>query len=122
MQTNRRRMIVVMAGAAAAMALPAGGQRSASPQPMPSPNAPKDQNVPAGLDGANIPLRNGERVIPPATWLEIKSEAQKLLEMATDFKKRVDQTNPSATLSLPMIKEAHEIEKLAKKLQRQMKG
>jgi hypothetical protein len=66
-------------------------------------------------------VRNGQAVIPPATWAEIKSEAQKLLEMTTEFKKRVEQTNLSATLALPLVKEAHEIEKLAKKIQKQMK-
>jgi hypothetical protein len=121
-------MLVVMTGAvlSALVARPASvaalpGQRSASPQPMPSPNAPKSQNVPAGLDGANIPVSNGRTVIPPPTWQEIRAEAQKLLEMATDFKKRVDRTNVSAMLALPLVKEAHEIEKLAKKIRKQMK-
>lgn len=121
MQATRRQLILAMTSAAAALALPVSAQRASPPQPLPSPNAPQNQNVPAGLDGAEIPVRNGENVIPPATWLEIKSEAQKLLEMTTDFKKRVDQTNVSATLPLPLVKQAHEIEKLAKKLQRQMK-
>ena len=117
-QPTRRGIIVTLAGAIAAE-LMARGQRT--PQPMPSPNAPRNENVPAGLDGADIPVKNGETVIPPATWMEIKSEAQKLLEMTTDFKKRVDRTNLSATLALPLVKEAHEIEKLAKKIQKQMK-
>ena len=118
-QPTRRGIIVTMAGAIAAELLARGQMHT--PQPMPSPNAPRNQNVPAGLDGADIPVKNGEDVIPPATWMEIKSEAQKLLEMTTDFKKRVDRTNVSATLALPLVKEAHEIEKLAKKIQKQMK-
>jgi hypothetical protein len=119
-QPTRRGMIVTMAGAFLSTLI-ARGQRSGPPQPLPSPNAPQNQNVPAGLDGAEIPVKNGRAVIPPATWMQIKSEAQKLVEMVTDFKKRVDQTNLSATLALPLVKEAHEIEKLAKKIQKQMK-
>lgn len=124
MQATRRRMIMTMTSAlAAAFATRTlSGQRSATPQPMPSPNAPLNQNVPAGLDGADIPVSNGRRIVPPATWGEIKADAQKLLDMATDFKKRVDQTNLGATMPLPLIQEARRIEKLAKKIQRRMKG
>lgn len=116
-------MIAMSSAAAAALATRTlSGQRSAAPQPLPSPNAPLNQNVPAGLDGADIPVRNGRRVIPPATWLEIKSDAQKLLDLATDFNKRVNQTNLGSTLPLPLIEEAHRIEKMAKNIQRRMKG
>ena len=121
MQTSRRRMMIAMSSAAAAV-LATRALSGQTPQPLPSPNAPLNQNVPAGLDGADIPVRNGRRVIPPATWLEIRSDAQKLLDLATDFKKRVDQTNLGSTLPLPLIQEAHRIEKMAKNIQRRMKG
>lgn len=129
MQPTRRSMIAAMTGAIAA-ALAArplsahsviGQNRPASPQPMPSPNAPRNQNVPVGLDGADIPVRNGEREIPPATWLEIKSDAQKLFEMSAGFKNHVDRTNLASTLPLGLIEEAHQIEKLAKRVQQRMK-
>lgn len=125
MQATRRRMIVTMTSvlaAAFATRKVSGQSRTASPRPMASPNAPQDQNVPAGLDGADIPVTNGRRVIPPATWVEIKSDAQKLLAMATDFKKQVDQTNLGATLPLPLIQQARRIERLAKEIQKRMKG
>lgn len=123
MQPTRRRMMVAMTGAVAtALARrTVAGQRTASPQPMASPNAPANQNYPTGLDGSDIPVRNGGRPIPPVTWMEIRSDAQKLLAMATDFKGQVDHTNLSATLSLPLIQEAHRIEKLAKQIQDRMK-
>ena len=123
MQPTRRRIIVWMTGAlAAALSFRnTYGQVRPSPQPLPSPNAPANQNVPTGIDGSDIPVRSGGRTIPPVTWLEIKSDAQKLLAMATDFKAQVDRTNLSATLSLPLIQEAHRIEKLAKQIQSRMK-
>lgn len=123
MEPTRRRMIVAMTGAVATALAGrrVSGQRTASPQPRPSPNAPADENVPAGLDGSDIPVRNGGRAIPPVTWMEIRSDAQKLLAMATDFKAQVDHTNLSATLPLPLIQEAHKIEKLAKQIQDRMK-
>lgn len=124
MQPTRRRMIAAMTGAvAAALAgrTVVGQSRSASPQPMPSPNAPANENVPAGLDGSEIPVRNGGRPIPPVTWMEIRSDAQKLLAMATDFNSQVDHTNLTATLPLALIQDAHKIEKLAKQIQDRMK-
>lgn len=124
-QPTRRNMILTLGAVAAALtARAASGQqsRTASPQPMPSPNAPADENVPAGLDGASIPWRNGRRAILPATLVEIRSDAAKLLSMASDFKERVDHTNLSETLPLPLIKEVHQIEKLAKRIQARMKS
>lgn len=128
-QSTRRSVISTIAAAIAAgltlrsapaysIAAQIGGGK---PQPLPSPNAPMNENVPAGLDGANIPW-NHQKTILPATWIEIKSDAAKLLSMAADFKDRVDHTNLSATLPLPLIKEAHQIEKLAKKIQNRMKA
>jgi hypothetical protein len=93
-----------------------------SPQPLPSPNAPMNQNVPGGLDGAGLAHQSGQPAISPLAWSAIKSDADKLLQMATDLKARLDQTNISATLALPLIKEAHQIEKMAKQLQNQMRG
>ena len=123
MQPTRRRVIVSMTSALAAMLNSRNifGQNRPSPQPLPSPNAPANENAPTGLNGADIPVRNGGQTIPPATWLEIKSDAQKMLDMATDFKAQIDRTNLTATLSLPLIQEAHKMEKLAKQIQSRMK-
>lgn len=129
MQPTRRGVMKALSGAvvaglavrplAASAALQVGG--GASPQPMSSPNAPSNRNAPLGVNGADIPVRNGGQTIPPATWLEIKSDAQKMLDMATDFKAQIDRTNLTATLSLPLIQEAHKMEKLAKQIQSRMK-
>lgn len=128
MQPTRRQMIVTVTGAAVATltARPvlahalAGQQHAGPPQPLPSPNAPQNQNAPLGLD-TDVPVHNGERRVPPATWLDIKSEAQKLLDLATDFKWQVSRANLNATLPLLLIQEARSIEKLAKQVQEKMK-
>ena len=128
MQTTRRRMIVTMTGAVGALAAQTISARSSvlqagrvSPQPLPSANAPLNQNAPVGLDGSGIPVRSGERQLPPVTWAQIKSEAQKILDIATDFKWQVDRANLAATLPLLLIQEAHSLEKLAKQIQDHMK-
>lgn len=130
MQTTRRRMMLTMTGAVAAVmaARPLAAEGifqvggAAAPQPRPSPNAPMNQNAPVGLDGSGIPVRNGEgRPLPPTTWAELKSEAQKILDIATDFKWQIDRANLGATLPLLLIQEAHSLEKLAKQIQDRMK-
>jgi hypothetical protein len=97
------------------------GNRGVSPQPLPSHDAPTNPNVPIGLDDSDIPVTSGGRQIPPATWTEVKSDAQKILDLATDFKWQVDRANLNATLPLLLIQEAHSLEKLVKQVEERMK-
>ena len=125
MRETRRRLLVAAAGAAAGalVARPAlAAQMTPHPQPLSSPNAPSNQNVPAGID--NTGVQEGERKsnISPVAWTQIKSDAQKLFQMTSDFRDHVQQTNLTSTLPLPLIKEVHQIEKLAKQIQEHMKG
>jgi hypothetical protein len=128
MQPTRRQMIVTVTGAVVAtftarpvLANGLAGQQRPSPQPLPSPNAPTNTNAPVGLDGSDIPVTSGGRQLPPATWAEVKSDAQKILDLATDFKWQVDRANLNATLPLLLIQEAHSLEKLAKQVGERMK-
>jgi hypothetical protein len=113
-----------MAGfAAGAIAAPSTlTSQAGAPQPMPSPNAPRNQNVPAGMDSPDLIKQNNQSGISPLVWTQIKSDTQKLYQMTSDFRDHVQQTNLTATLPLPLIKEAHQIEKLAKQIQEHMKG
>ncbi|MGB8890206.1 MAG: hypothetical protein WCC87_26005 [Candidatus Korobacteraceae bacterium] len=52
---------------------------------------------------------------------EIKKDADKLLQLATELKESVDKSNEN-TLSLDVIKKADQIEKLAKTVKDKMKG
>ena len=52
---------------------------------------------------------------------DIKKDTEKLLQLATELKQYVDQTNEH-TLSLTVIKKAEEIEKLAHTVKEKMKG
>jgi hypothetical protein len=124
MPETRRRLLTAMAGlAAGAIARPYvfAGQ-TAHPQPLPSPNAPQNQNAPAGLDRAGVD--EGEQT-PKAkllAWSQVKTDADKLFQMTSEFKDHVAQTNLASTLPLSLIKEAHQIEKLAKQIQERLKG
>ena len=52
---------------------------------------------------------------------EIKKDAEKLLELATELKQSVDKSSEN-TLSLDVVKKADQIEKLAKSVREKMKG
>jgi len=52
---------------------------------------------------------------------EIRKDAEKLLELATELKHAVDKSNEH-TLSLDVVKKAERIEKLAKSVKEKMKG
>ncbi len=52
---------------------------------------------------------------------QLKKDAEKLLELATELKQYVDKSNEN-TLSLDVIKKADQIEKLAKSVKDKMKG
>ncbi len=121
MRETRRRLLVTLAGFTAGI-VAARPAFTAQISPMPSPNAPANQNAPAGLDNAGV--REGERKanVSPLVWTQIKADSQKLFQMTSEFKEHVDQTNLTSTLPLPLIKEAHQIEKLAKRIQDQMKN
>jgi hypothetical protein len=125
MPETRRRILTTMAGALAGMLapLPACAQwRPGPPQPVESPNAPKNQNVPAGLDGADIPVEQPGKIgINPLAWAEMKDQAQQLLQMTFDFVGEINHTNLNATLPLTLIKQARQIEKMAKHIQERMR-
>jgi hypothetical protein len=125
MPETRRRLLAAMAGIAAgtfAGRSTFAGQMTPHPQPMASPNAPSNQNAPAGLDRAGVEAGEQQSKITPLAWSQIKADVDKLFQMTSDFKEHVAQTNLAATLPLPLIKEAHQIEKLAKQIQEHMKG
>ena len=127
MKLTRRQMLA--AGGAMAAVLAASrvspvmsqARTAPTPQPMPSPNAPRNENAPLGMD-TDIPVRNGDKQLPPATWLDIKSDAQKILDLATDFKWQVDRANLNNMLPVLLLHQAHDIEKLAKQVQNRMKS
>lgn len=126
MKLTRRQMLAA-GGAMAAMLTESrvnrlsGQARPPSVQPLPSPNAPRNENAPVGMEN-DIPVRNGDRQLPPATWIDIKSDAQKILDLATDFKWQVDKANLNNTLPVLLLHQAHDIEKLAKQVQNRMKS
>jgi hypothetical protein len=126
MPQSRRHLLTLLTGAAGviaaqpllASALP---PQSHSPQPIPSPNAP-NQNFPPGLNGPDNKPASDHKSIDPQTQQEIKTDIQKLYELASTLKDQSAKADLNSTLPVNVVKEAQEIEKLAKKIKQLSKG
>jgi hypothetical protein len=88
---------------------------------VPSPNAPKSQNAPTGLDGPAVTPENSRQNIDQQNQAEIRLQVQRLYAMATELKDEVDGTNSNTVLNLAVLKRAQEIEKLAKQIRERAK-
>jgi hypothetical protein len=122
MSETRRRLLAAIAGLAAGAIARRSAFAGQHPQPLSSPNAPQNQNAPAGLDRAGVDAGEQRSKITPLAWSQIKTDVDKLFQMTSDLRDHVSQTNLASTLPLPLIKETHQIEKLAKQIQDHLKG
>lgn len=96
------------------------GQRSPTPQPRPSPNAP-DPHAPAGLD--QPPMAGPDtKSRDPKIGQQIKTDVEKIYELASELKQQVESTDLNSVLSLGIVKKAQQIEKLAKNVREHAKG
>lgn len=123
MPQSRRQLLTMLAGAAGVIAvepiLVSALQRS--PQPIPSPNAP-NPNFPPGLDGPDNKPQSDHKQVDPKRQEEIKSDIQKLFELASELKDQSDKADLNSTLPVTVVRRAQEIEKLAKKIKDLSKG
>jgi hypothetical protein len=91
------------------------------PQPMPSPNAPNNQNFPGGLNGPQV--TNSDKPAPNTMNREqIAAMVQQLYKLASELKEEVEHTNLAAVFPVTFVKKAQEIEKLAKQIKDRAKG
>jgi hypothetical protein len=52
----------------------------------------------------------------------IKKDIEKLFDLATELKTEVEKTDSTAILSIPLVKKAEEIEKLARQIKERARG
>jgi hypothetical protein len=74
-----------------------------------------------GANAANFPA-NSSKAMLEERQKSIKKDVEKLYELAAQLKTEVEKTDSTAVLSLPMLKKAEEIEKLAKQIKDHAKG
>ncbi len=127
MLKSRRNMLKIITRAAGALAIgtwaysDAQGLQKGPPNPLPSPNAPANQNIPAGMDGPDI-MHPSKGTPNPLNQEQIAASVQQLYKLAGELKDEVEHTNLTATFSLDFVKKAQQIEKLAKQIKEKAKG
>ena len=126
MPESRRRLLTAMFGAAGVFAVRpllsglqgpatgAGGTPRAKVYPNGrDPNLGPDTDQPSKLDPKAIERANQE---------EFKKDVVRLYELVSELKAQVDKTDATSVFSLAVLKQAQEIEKLAKKVKGLAKG
>lgn len=125
MPQSRRRLLTSFVGAAGILAakplLLSALPLQMHPQPIPSPNAP-NQNFPPGLNGPDLKPQSDHKDIDPRKQQEIKTDIQKLFELASELKNETEKADLNSMLPVSMIKKAQQIEKLAKQIKELSKG
>jgi hypothetical protein len=103
--------------------LPAWSQQTAPPMPFPSPGRPPFPSAEPSPE--DVQQRRMEREMAKAANRQrqehLKRDTARLLKLATELKREVDQSNANI-LSVKVIKKAEEIEKLAHSVKEKMKG
>ena len=125
MQESRRSLMMGLVGVAGVLAMRPNPQHGGNqtPQPMPSPNAPKNQNAPAGLDNAGVGTGDDKaKAIEQQNQKIVKADVEKLFDLVSQLKEQVEATNLNSTLPVSLIKQAKEIEKIAKEIRERAKS
>ena len=122
MLKSRRSLLKSVVGTAGAVATgPWMFAAPQTPQPMPSPNAPTNQNFPGGLNGP--PVSNTNKPKPnPMNQEQIAALVQQVYKLASELKDEVEHTNLTTVFPLSFVKKAQQIEKLAKQIKDRTKG
>jgi len=122
MLDSRRSFMRAVAGMGGALAAEwAPKMLAQTPQPMPSPNAPANQNVPAGMDGPDI-IKPNKAAVNPLNQEQIAAKVQQLYKLASELKEQVEHTDLKSTFPLEFVKKAQQAEKLAKQIKDMAKG
>jgi hypothetical protein len=120
MLATRRSLLLMLSGAAAGLALhyQTPGQ---NPPIRPRQRPPGDASDDNSSNPDPFP-RAGNKAMLEQRQKDIKKEVEKLYNLAAELKQEVEKTDATTVLSLPMLKKAEEIEKLAKQIKENAKG
>ncbi|MGA2429058.1 MAG: hypothetical protein ABSH13_11230 [Candidatus Acidiferrum sp.] len=121
MSDSRRHLLRTFVGAAGVLAASPLLLSSQTIRPVPSPNAP-DPNSPHRIGDPEPTVGPDQKTIDKQNQAQIKLEVQKLYDLVGELKEQVDKSDATSTLSLPVVKKAQQIEKLAKQIKDRAKG
>jgi hypothetical protein len=117
MPGSRRRLLFTLLAALGAVCL---RPKSLSAQnPVPPPRLPRGDEKPPGPPDSSAP---STKTLLEQNQKNIKKDIEKLYQLVTQLKTEVEKTDSTAVLSVPLVKKAEEIEKLAKQIKERAKG
>jgi len=93
----------------------------AGPQLLAGQSALQNPFPPPPVEREPLPKRN-ERSLLKLNQKELKRDVQRLVELAQALQKEVEKTDSAAVLSLPLVRKAEEIEKLARHIRSLARG
>jgi hypothetical protein len=112
MLRDRRQFVTWLAAFCASTGFLDAAQRPHGQSPRSDPHQ-RDESAPAAPPTKAV-LKENEK--------DIKKDIEKLYQLASELKAEVEKTDSSQVLSLPMIRKAEEIEKLARGIKNRAKG
>jgi hypothetical protein len=118
--SKTRRSFLLLGFPAAVCAALASAQENPPPRPVRRRQQP--QGLPPLAGSEEEPLKANLRPILKERQEEIKKQTLKLFELASDLKKEVEKTDSADVLSLPLLRKAEEVEKIAKRIQTLARG
>ena len=121
MEPSRRRFLRISFAAAlgSLFTLSRGAQ---NPTPTPRGGRPRPEGPEDTSDASNPNFPNPTKTMLEERQKIIKKDVEKLYDLASQLKAEVEKTDSTSVLSLPMLKKAEEIEKLAKQIKDHAKG
>lgn len=127
MQTNRRVFFASFLGvgsfraALSALLLPFPAWLSSSQKPNPPPPLPGQKPQDPREEGP-LEHKPDPHALLKENQKNIKRDVERLAELAEELKQEVDKTDSADVLSIPLLKKAEEIEKLAKAIRNRARG
>jgi hypothetical protein len=120
MQASRRNVLLIFSAAVGSGVLRLQNlfaqNPDARPRSRPSLEGPDDR------DNTSEATRASSKAMLEQRQKDIKKEVEKLYKLASDLKNEVEKTDATTVLSLPLVRKAEEIEKLAKQIKENAKG
>jgi hypothetical protein len=113
-EMNRARRVFLGLAVPAGLALLLPGAASLAGQGAPRQPFPRDPDP--------EPPKPDQRPLLKLNQKAIKKDVERLLQLAEELKKEVDKADTADVLSLPLLRKAEEIEKLAKHIKSLARG
>jgi peptidoglycan hydrolase CwlO-like protein len=122
MRASRRNLLLIFSAAIGSTVLRLQNlfaQNADTPRPRsrPSLEGPDDRE-----NSSEPAARASHKAMLEQRQKDIKKEVEKLYKLASELKDEVDKTDATTVLSLPLVRKAEEIEKLAKQIKENAKG